>query len=79
MAASPLAADPPVAAQAALLFCASAAAFCSANHPEQCITPLKVAAICSVISGAVLYYWPSDVPIPLCGRWCQPRRPDRLM
>jgi drug/metabolite transporter (DMT)-like permease len=65
--------------KAALLFCASAAAFCSPSHPEQCITPLKLGAIASVLLGAVLYYWPEHVPLPLCGRWCQPRRADQLM
>ena len=42
--------------KAALLFVASAACFCSDEHPEQCYTLPKLGATATVLAGTVIYY-----------------------
>lgn len=45
--------------KAAFLFFGSSVSFCSPEHPEQCLTRYKLAAVVCVISGASMYYMPS--------------------
>ena len=44
--------------KAAAIFFFSALSFCTDEHPEQCMSTLKLAATFTVIGGTLLYYAP---------------------